>query len=34
MAGDEMLNEWEVRVKHNESFDGGKAGSASRTTSD
>ena len=24
MAGDEMLNEWEVRVKHNESFDGGK----------
>lgn len=23
MAGDEMLNEWEVRVKHNESFDGG-----------
>ena len=24
MAGDELLNQWEVRVKHNESFNGGK----------
>jgi len=24
MAGDELLNQWEVRIKHNESFNGGK----------